>query len=429
MAKPLAPLRRDLDHFPSPDRGRPGLVIQDRNRYSEHQLVVPPLLVRVLDLFDGQNTALDLRAALTRLTGELDTGDIAGQLESALSAAGFLEDDNFAAIREARVSEWRASDVLIHSHSGPLNYPGDPARLRTQFDQWFNAVPKPDAKPVRAIASPHASPGAASRSYATVYAALAQSISKEQAADKTFVILGTSHYGEMDCLGTTRKDFDTPVGRAPVNRSLLAELKRDGGAGVLDEDYFFSLEHSVEFQVVFLQYLYGPNVKILPLLCGSYARSIYLGGPPEKADEVRRYLDALRAMETRHGEELVWILGVDMAHIGTRYDDDSPATAHAGAMRDVERQDRRRIDSLNAGEIDAFWAQVQEGHDPLKWCGSAPFYTFLRTMPTARGELLDYEHWQIDPESVVSFGAIRFLREPEIPGEVPVRQSPGPTPT
>ena len=48
------------------------------------------------------------------------------------------------------------------------------------------------------------------------------------------------------------------------------------------------------FQVVFLQYLYGPNVKILPLLCGSFGRSIYLGGPPENSDEVRRYLDAAR---------------------------------------------------------------------------------------------------------------------------------------
>jgi AmmeMemoRadiSam system protein B len=408
MGKPLAPLRRDLDFFPSPDRGRPGLVIQDRNQFSGHQLIVPPVLVQVLDLFDGRNTALDLRAALTRLTGELNTSDVAGQLESALSDAGFLEDDKFDAIREARVREWRAGDVLAHSHSGPLNYPRDAAALHTQFDQWFLAAPGTGAKPVRAIASPHASPGAARRSYANAYSALARSIPRELAADKTFVILGTSHYGEMDRLGTTRKDFETPVGRAPVNRQLLAELQEAGGAGVLEEDYFFSIEHSVEFQVVFLQYLYGPNVRILPLLCGSYARSIYMGGAPEQSDDVRRYLDALRTLETRHGDALVWVLGVDMAHIGKRYDDDMPATANAGTMGDVERQDRRRIDALNAGDIGAFWSDVQQGRDPLKWCGSAPFYTFLRAMPDARGELLDYEHWQIDPQSVVTFGAMRF---------------------
>jgi hypothetical protein len=406
MAQRLASLRRDLDFFPSPDREHPGLVIQDRNRFSDHQLIIPPLLVQVLDMFDGQNTDLDLRAALTRLTGELDVSEPANQLQSALSQAGFLEDDNYAALREERLREWRAADVLPHSHSGPINYPDDQKKLNQQFDSWFNAVPTPSATPIRAIASPHASPG--KRSYANAYKALAQSISKEQAAEKTFVILGTSHYGDMDRLGTTRKNFETPIGQAQVNQQLLAELKREGGPGVVEEDYYFSLEHSVEFQVVFLQYLYGPDVKILPLLCGSYAKSIYRGGPPEKSDEVRRYIDALKGMEAKHGSDLIWVLGVDMAHIGKRYDDDKPYTANAGAMLEVEEKDRARIASINEGDTGQFWQQIQEDQDPLKWCGSAPFYTFLRTMPAARGELLDYEHWQIDPESVVTYAALRF---------------------
>jgi AmmeMemoRadiSam system protein B len=408
MAQRLAPLRRDLDFFPSPDREHPGLVVQDRNRFSDHQLIIPPLLVQVLDMFDGQNTDLDLRVALTRLTGEVDTADVASQLQSALTQAGFLEDDNFEAIREARLRDWRAADVLPHSHSGPPNYSDDPVALRTEFDSWFNAVPTPNAQPLRAIASPHASPGAAKRSYANAYKALAQSLSKEQAADKTFVILGTSHYGDMDRLGATRKDFQTPVGRARVNQTLLQELKQTAGPGLSDEDYFFSIEHSVEFQVVFLQYLYGPDVKILPLLCGSYARSIYRGGAPEKSDEVRQYIDALKSLEAKHSNNLVWVLGVDMAHVGKRYDDDRPYTANAGAMVEVEAKDRSRIASINDGDTGMFWDQIQENQDPLKWCGSAPFYTFLRAMPSARGELLDYEHWQIDPQSVVTYGAMRF---------------------
>jgi hypothetical protein len=31
-------------------------------------------------------------------------------------------------------------------------------------------------------------------------------------------------------------------------------------------------------------------------------------------------------------------------------------------------------------------------------------------MPCLRSELLDYHQWQIDPASVVSFGALRFER-------------------
>ena len=45
-----------------------------------------------------------------------------------------------------------------------------------------------------------------------------------------------------------------------------------------------------------------------------------------------------------------------------------------------------------------FWNLVQENHDDLKWCGSSPFYTFLKTAPDVRGELLRYEQWNIDDQ-------------------------------
>jgi len=53
---------------------------------------------------------------------------------------------------------------------------------------------------------------------------------------------------------------------------------------------------------------------------------------------------------------------------------------------------------------------VQEKRDDLKWCGSAPLYTFLKALPGARGELLRYEQWNIDPQSVVSFAGIAFTK-------------------
>jgi hypothetical protein len=30
-------------------------------------------------------------------------------------------------------------------------------------------------------------------------------------------------------------------------------------------------------------------------------------------------------------------------------------------------------------------------------------------MPSCQADLLDYHQWQIDPQSVVSFGALRFI--------------------
>jgi predicted class III extradiol MEMO1 family dioxygenase len=77
-------------------------------------------------------------------------------------------------------------------------------------------------------------------------------------------------------------------------------------------------------------------------------------------------------------------------------------------MVEVAARDRGRIERLNAGDAEGFWNLVQEKRDDLKWCGSSPLYTFLKAVPQARGHLLRYEHWNIDEQSVVSFGGIAF---------------------
>jgi predicted class III extradiol MEMO1 family dioxygenase len=74
----------------------------------------------------------------------------------------------------------------------------------------------------------------------------------------------------------------------------------------------------------------------------------------------------------------------------------------------IEKRDRERIEQITAGDIRGYWSLVQHGHDDLKWCGSSPFYTFMKVMPGLPGELLNYQQWQIDPQSVVSFAAARF---------------------
>src|SRR5262249_15948039 len=182
------------------------------------------------------------------------------------------------------------------------------------------------------------------------------------------------------------------------------------GPAVEMEDYCFSFEHTVEFQVVFLQHVLGPDVKILPVLCGPFGRSLYRGGNPEDDEGVRRFFDALGELHDRESGRLLWVLGADMADMGARYGDDFEAIAGQGRMAEVEARDRARMDRINAGDARGFWDLVRENRDDLKWCGSAPFYTFLKSIPKLRGELLEYEQWNIDEHSVVSFAGMAFSR-------------------
>jgi AmmeMemoRadiSam system protein B len=350
---------------------------------------------------------LELRATLVRMTGELEVGDIVTHLIETLSNAGFLEDENFERMRDERTRQFAAEPVRAPAHAGGA-YPADTEELRETMVRYMEgaAPADPGRDGLFAIAAPHVSPEGGWHSYRSAYSML-----RPEHRDRTFVILATSHYGEPDRFGLTRKTFRTPMGDTPTDTTLVDWLESKGGDAVSMEDFCHSFEHTVELQIIFLQHVLGVDVKILPILCGSYARSIVQGGAPESNDDVKRFLDALTELREREGDRLFWILGVDMAHMGARYSDQFTAHANSGMMLEVEARDRDRMARINAADAGGFWDLVQENRDDLKWCGSSPFYTFLKTAPRMTGELLQYEQWNIDERSVVSFAGMAFRKE------------------
>ena len=390
--------------MPSSDTAKPGLYIRDPYHYSDASLLVPPPLVQALECFDGQQSALDLRAELVRITGEIDVSDLEKHLFDALDEAGFLENDRYREMKVKREAAFAAETTREPSFAGSA-YPEDRKALSSLLTARVGDAR--GASSTIGIAAPHASPDGGWGTYRAAYQNLP---SLEDARDRTFIVLGTSHYGAPERFGLTRKRFATPFGLAQNDTGLVDELERSAKEAIRMEDYCHSVEHSIEFQVVFLQHLYGPDVRILPILCGPFVKSVYEGGLPEQSESVARFFDALANIGAREAKRLFWVLGVDMAHMGRRYNDPLRATANLGEMLAIEQRDRARISRIAEGDIGGYWSLVQEGHDDLKWCGSAPFYTFMKVMPSVRGELLDYHQWQIDPQSVVSFGAMRFDR-------------------
>jgi hypothetical protein len=405
MKDSLPKLRPDVDVMPSPVPGQPGLLLRDPFLYTNDILVIPPPWVALLQCLDGEHSVLDAQSLLTRLSGgQVVARSDLEQFVAILTQSGFIESDELDRLKQQRHDEFRRASVREPTHAGSA-YPGDATAIESRFssEQLFRSRDSKTASPI-AVAAPHVSPEGGFASYRAAYDL------PRLVKPTTFVILGTSHYGAPERFGTSAKPFQTPLGRAEVDHDALSDFVSRAGEAVIEEDYCHRAEHSIEFQVLFLQYHFDQPFRILPILCGPFVESLTTGKPPESRDGNRRVFDALAELHVRR-DDLVWILGVDMAHIGTRYGHRDPARAGEGVMVQVAEHDRRRLDRICGGDSEGFFDLVHPGGDELNWCGYSPMYTFLRSVGSAvklKGEVRSYEQWNIDQGSVVTFGALHF---------------------
>jgi MEMO1 family protein len=216
--------------MPSPDPERPGLLIRDPFRFSDSMLLIPPQLVGCLACFDGAQTALDLRAALVQVTGDIQVGELEKHLYDTLSEAGFLEDEKFEVLRLGRINEFAAAEKREASHAGSA-YPDGAEEARKALSEFMQSATQAPQDSQIGIAAPHVSPFGGWECYRDAYAMLPDGY-----RDRTFVVLGTSHYGEPDRFGLTRKPFVTPFGEAVTDQRLVDELAQAAPGAVRMED-------------------------------------------------------------------------------------------------------------------------------------------------------------------------------------------------
>jgi hypothetical protein len=382
-------------------------LFRDPYRYTAEILIIPPLLSAALAFFDGESTLLDAQAYLSKLAGQLVPGVIISSMTDVLRLNGFLETEEFEHLRSARHKEFAASRNRVPAHAG-MSYPDQAEELREVLDEYLQDNHNPATEPIVGLAAPHVSPWGGWQCYAAAYGRLSGTAGKKL-KNKTIVLLGTSHYGEPEKFGLTRKPFTTPLGQLQPDLDLIKFIESRAGKSIVMEDYCHAIEHSIEFQCLFLQQMLGSDFRIVPILCGPFARAMQMGERPENDDNVMRFFDALGEMAELHDSKLFWTLGIDLAHMGMRYGDEIIARAEENEMLDVKEEDHERLRQVCAGDSEEFFELVKTDQDRLKWCGFSPLYTFLSSVLGARGSLLRYDQWNIDEGSVVSFAALEFF--------------------
>ena len=404
----LAPRLRRVEVFPIEHEGQRFLALRDPAGYTESVVMVPLALLEVISLFDGEHDVADIQAAVMRHRGELIDSAQIGELAAALDAHGFLEGAAFEARRARIDGEFLDLARRPASHAGGA-YPDEPAALRAMMDGFFEPPSGPGAiatdvsgAPVTALVAPHIDFHRGGAAYAWGYRDLA-----ERCPADLFVIFGTCHAGMTDPFALTRKDYDTPLGPAVIDRDFVESLAARTRQDCFASELAHRSEHSIEFQAVFLRYLFAGRreVTVVPVLTSFVHEALLLGKRPEDDPRVARFLDALADTVAGCRRRVAFVAGADLAHVGPRFGDAEPISTDALAQLGVD--DRATLEIVAAGDADAFFDDASRDGDRRRICGLSPIWTLLRANGGRAGALRQYGQWP-DPQAVVTFASVVF---------------------
>ncbi|MBI1848641.1 MAG: AmmeMemoRadiSam system protein B [Candidatus Rokubacteria bacterium] len=400
------PRLRAIEAFPVEQDGAQMVALRDPAGYTASMLLLPMPVVEIVALCDGAHSLEDIQAEIMRRHGELVEGAQIERLIATLDEHGFMDSPGFARRRAAHDRTFRDAPTRPAAHAGGA-YADDPSALRAAMDACFQppggpGAPRagaPSGSPVRGLIAPHIDFHRGGPAYAWAYRDLAEAPDAD-----VFVIFGTCHAGMADPFALTRKDYETPLGAVPVDRDLIDAVAARAGQDCFASELAHRSEHSIEFQAVFLRYLYrAREITILPVLA-SFAHEAMLGGRrPEDDPRVPRFLDAVAEGLAASGRRAVVIAGADLAHVGPRFGD--PAPISEPEMERVEREDRAMLASITGGDARAFFDAVAADNDRRRICGFSPIYALLRTLSGARGDLRIYGQWP-DPQAVVTYASV-----------------------
>ncbi len=259
-------------------------------------------------------------------------------------------------------------------------------------------------KNAQAIIAPHIDFRVGLSAYAPAYFALS-----DTDAD-VFVVLATSHYGWGDLFIPTFQHFSTPHGVAKTDHELLHKLY-EKLPHLTRDDSAHNEEHSIEFEVVFLQHFFGHRAfTVLPILVTSFYPFIqtyrnHQTMPTESADFMR-FCETLRQVLEDSGKKVAFVASADMAHIGRKFDDPFDA---ASILPTVEEEDKHLLSAMENSDAGAYFRRIAAVNDSYKICGLPPVYTMLELVSLTEGTSLSYEQWYERPtKSAVTYSSLAY---------------------
>jgi AmmeMemoRadiSam system protein B len=405
------PTLRNLQYSPLKQGDEQYVVLWDPSGLSSEKLVIPLNYFYMFQFFDGEHSLEQVGAEYLKKYGEFVMPDRLIRLVSDLDEKLFLEGERYDQAKAEALAAYRSSPIRQAVFAGK-SYKADLETLRKQINDFFKSKEGPESTPsanqgkkIKAIVAPAFEPKEAGPLYAWAYKEL-----KEAVTPDVFVILGTCHAGLERGITITDRDFETPLGIVPVNKTIIEHMRKNGGETFFEEDIKHIHEHSIEFQLPLLQQTIGIQkpFTIVPVLCSF--PPLVLADPDEKPlfDHIDTFLKSLKEAIASTGQEVCVIAGANLAHIGLRYGDQKPPTDfsfHRCMQADLEML--KKVEELHPEEFAQYI--LTEG-DKRHILGFSAIFLLLKLIEAEKGEVLRYDRGITDQfNSTVTYASMAFF--------------------
>jgi AmmeMemoRadiSam system protein B len=404
------PRLRDVNFFPVQREGQTLLCLQDPQNISEKALFLPPQTYFIVSLFDGRHSILDIQAEYMRQFGEFLYSEKLQEIIDQLDEHLFLESERFQEASLQVEDRFKKASVREAAFAGK-SYEARPDGLRTQLEGYFFDPNGPGplgeracANGLKGIVAPHIDYQRGGFCYAFAHREI-----WEKNTSHCFIIFGIAHTGMKHPFCLTRKDFVTPLGTLETDRGLVDAIQSRCPYDLFHDEGVHRSEHSLEFQCVFLRFLYPEpsSLKIVPILCGSFHEAIEQGISPMELRPFRQFVDALTESVYKKGGEICFIASADLSHMGLQFGDRKGVGEYD--LRLLEESDREMLGYAEKMDGEGFYSSILRERDQRKICGLPAIYTLLKALEANEGRLLKYgQAFTPETQSVVSFASLGF---------------------
>lgn len=410
MDKPA--LRNDIQITAAMVSGRRMLLFRDPLQLSSEGIALDPHLLPMLRILDGRHDLADIQLELTRCRGGVlfPLSDVESILE--ILDRSCLLDSRYFRDRLALVhSEFLSQQVRPAAFAGK-SYPASGNDLKLFIEDGEKEIQAPAPEPggaVTGIVAPHIDIQVAKKTYVHAYR------HARERHYKTVVILGINHQMQDGLYSVSNKDYETPLGPMRTDKPFVRDLRRMLPDGTLaSNDFGHKIEHSIEFQTVFLKHYLPGDCTIVPILCGSFHEIIFSGRDLLTEERFTAMIEALGTLLNKREAPVLLVAGVDFSHIGLKFGDPQPGES---LLPQSLANDRKILACLEQADTAGILANALETQDRYKVCGLPALLTFSKLMEGTRGKVLGHEAYR-EPAtgSAVTYASLLFTTPPSTGG-------------